>query len=104
MYVLYSFQIQLIDPSEEKIISTARALQRIKLESRPDLEEVYRPELYFRIDTALIYDAVHLFAESLKQLKISKSLYSKQLFCNDTKSWEHGYSIINYMKTVSIVE
>ncbi|GLV43975.1 Kainate-type ionotropic glutamate receptor subunit 1D [Carabus blaptoides fortunei] len=94
--------IQLVDPTDEKIISTARALHRLRLEARPDLEKVYRPELNFRVETALIYDAVYLFAKSLKQLKISKSLNLKQLFCNDTNSWEHGYSIINYMKTNSI--
>lgn len=50
-------------------------------------------------DVALLYDAVHVFAAGLKELNISR--YEERSFdCNDASSWEHGFTMINYMKTV----
>lgn len=54
-----------------------------------------------RIEPALMYDAVQLFARAFKQLKDSIEGDVKRLPCNDTINWEHGYSLSNFMRVVS---
>ena len=51
-------------------------------------------------DTALIYDAVLLFALSLHQLQRYQDVNIMPLDCSGQKSWLHGSSLINYMKLV----
>lgn len=51
-------------------------------------------------DLALISDSVILFAEALRQLNGSRQLRPTMLSCDDDLTWGHGYSIVNYMKTV----
>uniref|UniRef100_A0ABD2XSJ0 Receptor ligand binding region domain-containing protein n=1 Tax=Trichogramma kaykai TaxID=54128 RepID=A0ABD2XSJ0_9HYME len=51
-----------------------------------------------RTETALIYDAVHLFAMALHVLDTSQQIDVKPLSCDSTDTWDHGYSLINYMK------
>ena len=48
--------------------------------------------------TALIYDAVHLFALALHELNMIQDININSLDCTGEKSWEHGSSLINYMK------
>ena len=57
---------------------------------------------FFQTETALMYDAVHLFAEALHVLDISQQIDIKPLSCEATITWDHGYSLINYMKVVSL--
>lgn len=90
-----------MNPVDKNVRKISTELQKQKLQSRPTLGGFNHPEDHFIVDTALIYDAIRLFAEALQQLSISKRLEAKNLFCNESHSWEHGYSIINYMKTVS---
>lgn len=54
-----------------------------------------------RVEHALMYDAVQLFARAFKQLKDSIEGDVKRLPCNDTINWEHGYSLSNFMRVVS---
>ena len=49
-----------------------------------------------------MYDAVHLFAKALHDLDTSQQIDIKPLSCESTDTWPHGYSLINYMKIVSI--
>ncbi|XP_031827369.1 glutamate receptor ionotropic, kainate 2 isoform X2 [Nomia melanderi] len=51
-----------------------------------------------RVEPALMYDAVQLFARAFKRLKDAIKGDVKQLSCNDTSSWEHGYSLSNFMR------
>lgn len=53
--------------------------------------------------TVLAHDAVLLYAKSVDQLLKSHEIQTKPLDCDNNDSWEHGYSIINYMKVVSIL-
>lgn len=92
-------QIQLIDPTNKNVKKIATELQNLKLVTRPNSVKYLHPELHFRVETALIYDAVKLFADALQRLKVSKNIDSKKLYCNQSNSWEHGLSVINYMKT-----
>ena len=48
--------------------------------------------------TALIYDAVHLFAVALHELSQFQDIQIKPLDCTGETSWPHGSSLINYMK------
>ncbi|XP_052126881.1 glutamate receptor ionotropic, kainate 2 isoform X1 [Frankliniella occidentalis] len=55
-----------------------------------------------KTETALMYDAVHLFAKALHDLDSSQRIDIKPLSCNSDDTWPHGYSLINYMKIVEM--
>ena len=48
--------------------------------------------------TALIYDAVYLFALALQELSQIQDITIGSLDCSGQNSWAHGSSLINYMK------
>ena len=50
--------------------------------------------------TALVYDAVHIFALALHELSNVQDINIGQLDCSGQTSWAHGSSLINYMKLV----
>lgn len=56
-----------------------------------------------RVDTALLFDAVLLFAESLTTLG-GKQFQTMSLQCSDTTSWKYGLSVLNTMSTVCLVD
>lgn len=47
-----------------------------------------------------MYDAVYLFARALHDLDASQQIEVKSLNCDDIDTFQHGYSLINYMKVV----
>lgn len=51
-----------------------------------------------------MYDAVYLFAKALHVLDASQQIDVKPLSCESTVTWDHGYSLINYMKIVSYIK
>nr|XP_022293547.1 glutamate receptor ionotropic, kainate 2-like [Crassostrea virginica]XP_022293548.1 glutamate receptor ionotropic, kainate 2-like [Crassostrea virginica] len=52
-------------------------------------------------ETALIYDAVYLFARGLHGVEKAKNMNFRQgIMCNSSTSWEDGLSLLNYMKTM----
>ncbi|CAD7092223.1 unnamed protein product [Hermetia illucens] len=55
-----------------------------------------------RAETALMYDAVHLFAKALHDLDTSQQIDIHPLSCDGQDTWPHGYSLINYMKIVEM--
>nr|QNL15101.1 ionotropic receptor 4 [Aulacocentrum confusum] len=55
-----------------------------------------------KTETALMYDAVHLFAKALHVLDQSQQIDIKPLSCESSDTWSHGYSLINYMKIVDM--
>lgn len=57
-----------------------------------------------KAETALMYDAVHLFAKALHDLDTSQQIDIQPLSCDGEDTWPHGYSLINYMKIVSRLE
>lgn len=94
--------VRIVDPADENIIEVATELHERMNTSDPINEHFLgnrSPQNVFRSKTALLYDAVYLFASALKDLN-RHHLTAKQLFCNTTDNWEHGYSVINFMKTV----
>ena len=52
-------------------------------------------------EIALMYDAVHLYAKALEDLSQADDVETESLSCTKTAAWEHGSSLINYMKIVS---
>ncbi|XP_066262969.1 glutamate receptor ionotropic, kainate 2 [Euwallacea similis] len=64
---------------------------------------LYRDNTTFvKAETALMYDAVHLFAKALHDLDTSQQIDIKPLSCDAVDFWPHGYSLINYMKVVEM--
>ncbi|CAG0894449.1 unnamed protein product, partial [Darwinula stevensoni] len=53
-------------------------------------------------ETALMYDAVLVFARALHQLDHSQKVDVKGLDCGQNDAWEHGNSLTNYMKMVEM--
>lgn len=52
-------------------------------------------------ETALMYDAVYLFARGLHGVQNAKNMNFRQnIMCNSSTSWEDGISLLNYMKTM----
>ncbi|TRY76305.1 hypothetical protein TCAL_06372 [Tigriopus californicus] len=55
-----------------------------------------------RTETALIFDAVHLFSRALTDLDRSQELSQVSLNCDGPGTWQYGNSLINYMKMVEM--
>ena len=69
----------------------------------------------FQTETALVYDAVHLFARALTDADMSQDITPARLSCSSAAgggsgggsgggeggTWQHGSSLLNYMKLVS---
>jgi glutamate receptor, ionotropic, invertebrate len=63
---------------------------------------VYENSSVIKAETALMYDAVHLFAKALHDLDSSQQIDIHPLSCDNQDTWPHGYSLINYMKIVEM--
>jgi hypothetical protein len=72
---------------------------RNKMMSNPVVEDTFQ---MMKTETALVYDAVHLFSKALHVLDSSQRIDIRPLACESTDTWQHGYSIINYMKMVQL--
>ncbi|XP_023339114.1 glutamate receptor ionotropic, kainate 2 [Eurytemora carolleeae] len=59
-------------------------------------------EMSMKTETALMYDAVHLFAKALDELDQSQVITTKPLSCHGMETWQHGNSLVNYMKLVEM--
>lgn len=54
------------------------------------------------VQTALIHDAVNLFANGIRELDSVQSINPQPLSCDNTgETWQYGSSIINYMRSIS---
>ena len=53
-------------------------------------------------ETALVHDAVQVFAAALRSLDSSQEISLQPLSCSGDNTWQHGNSLINYMKLVEI--
>ena len=54
----------------------------------------------FQTETALIYDAVTLFARALTDLDRSQDVQTQSIDCTGRDTWQHGNSLVNFMKMV----
>lgn len=54
------------------------------------------------VQSALIYDAIHLLANGIKELDSGQSINIQSLLCdNPRQTWQFGSSIVNYMRSLS---
>lgn len=58
---------------------------------------------HLKVEAALAYDAVQLFASGYARLRDSVNGNIKKLFCNRTEIWGHGFSLSNYMRSVCVI-
>ena len=56
---------------------------------------------FLQTETALMYDAVHLFSKALHELSRAAQIDTTSLSCTKSKTWSNGESLLNYMKMVS---
>lgn len=72
----------------------------LRSDKKPSERAFQRNDTVIKAETALIYDAVHLFAKALHDLDTSQQIDIQPLSCDGQDTWPHGYSLINYMKIV----
>ena len=79
------------------MIATLNTVRRLSL--------LLRPTDWFSLqtETALMYDSALLFATALSELDRSQEVETTLLTCDSEQTWQHGNSLINYMKLVSVV-
>lgn len=82
--------VRLIDP-EDSIVKLA-----VK---RHKNEWGLSDALQLRVEPALMYDAVQLFARAFKQLEDATNGTVTYLSCDGKKRWEHGLSLSNFMRS-----
>ncbi|XP_047363593.1 glutamate receptor ionotropic, kainate 2-like isoform X4 [Vespa velutina] len=70
-------------------------------EKHKDDWNLSRPE-DLRLEPALMYDAVQLFAQTLKQLIGTTNWNVKELPCNGSMSWEYGSTFLNFMRVTEM--
>lgn len=54
-------------------------------------------------ESVLIHDAVNLYASAVHDLDTSGEIDVSQMSCSKPSKWKHGYSIVEYMKLVSLI-
>ncbi|XP_057671940.1 glutamate receptor ionotropic, kainate 2 isoform X1 [Diorhabda carinulata] len=92
-------------PEVHKIIRDWNAgidIKNRKGEPPPLYRDIQDNTTFVKAETALMYDAVHLFAKALHDLDTSQQIDIKPLSCDAVDFWPHGYSLINYMKVVEM--
>nr|AHN49642.1 ionotropic glutamate kainate receptor 2 [Caligus rogercresseyi] len=114
-YVLTNLDAHTIDFEDFKHGGTNFTTMRLIDTSKPEVQSVIRSivstefskgrafdvmEGYLDTNTALIYDAVHLFAFALSELMGAQDLSVKQISCERNEPWQHGNSFSNYMKII----
>ncbi|XP_050695826.1 glutamate receptor ionotropic, kainate 2-like isoform X2 [Eriocheir sinensis] len=87
--------IQLLDPDSKAMRDMAEKWKRAEMNMGRVL-----PERFNKITTgaALMYDAVVLFSSALSTLDKSRRVHIRGLTCDGDDTWQHGNSLINYMK------
>uniref|UniRef100_A0A4W5MAJ3 Glutamate receptor n=1 Tax=Hucho hucho TaxID=62062 RepID=A0A4W5MAJ3_9TELE len=54
------------------------------------------------LSPALLYDAMHVVVSAVRELNCSQSVGATQLTCQSPKIWEHGTSLMNYLRMVEL--
>ncbi|KAJ2951074.1 hypothetical protein O0L34_g5454 [Tuta absoluta] len=123
-YLITSLDLHSVDLEEFKYGGTNITALRLLDPERVDVQKVVRDWVYdearkgrkiplghtsskenmtfIKTETALMYDAVHLFAKALHDLDTSQQIDVRPLSCEAEDTWPHGYSLINYMKIVEM--
>lgn len=84
-----------------EVITYAEKLIKLRKHLRKNVDDFSNVAAWkISMDTALMMDALSLFAHALGELEMSENFAMKPLSCNSTDNWERGLSVINFMKTV----
>uniref|UniRef100_A0A1B6CLB4 Glutamate receptor n=2 Tax=Clastoptera arizonana TaxID=38151 RepID=A0A1B6CLB4_9HEMI len=93
--------LRMVDPENESVGKFVEVWNKHVAENGDEeLEEITAENI--SVEQALLHDAVQLFTRSLYYLDNSTEIQSKILSCEKQSNWEHGYSLINYMKMSEI--
>ncbi|XP_069950782.1 glutamate receptor ionotropic, kainate 2-like isoform X2 [Cherax quadricarinatus] len=100
--------LRLIDPEREEVRhlmedwQAGRIMYTSKIQDDDDLIMKLRNISFWTTETALMYDAVKLFVLAIQALDNSTDVQLTSLVCEGEVSWDHGNSLINYMKLVQL--
>ncbi|KAM7360866.1 glutamate ionotropic receptor kainate isoform 2-T4 [Cochliomyia hominivorax] len=83
--------IRLVSPEDEKVFEVSKILY----ESEEPYQNFSCP---LTVNMALLYDGVQLLAETFKHVMFE----AVSLNCNDVSSWDKGYTLVNYMKSLNM--
>lgn len=93
--------LRLIDPKRPEVNEVVKYLQTS--EKRLGRATGESSQFMLRTETALIFDAVYLFAKALHDLDSSQHIHIKPLSCESEKPWtKSGTSLTNYMKSIQL--
>ncbi|XP_071445424.1 glutamate receptor ionotropic, kainate 2-like [Hetaerina americana] len=94
--------VQLIDPDDPLVNATLAEWAETERTGRVRMDEslltLNITSTTLRVGTALMYDAVQMFGRALHQLDSSQNVRLRALDCNTEGNWEHGFSLINFMR------
>lgn len=97
--------IRFVDPENPLLLKVTQYINETMSDKGEELVEGLQPDR-MRTQTALVYDAVLLLTESLKQLDAGDQEMThnlsppRGLTCSNLETWEHGNSITNFMRNV----
>lgn len=60
------------------------------------------PPFPLQLSSALLFDAVHAVVAAVQELNRSQNVGATQLSCKSSKIWEHGTSLMNYLRMVRL--
>ncbi|XP_011503888.1 PREDICTED: glutamate receptor ionotropic, kainate 1-like, partial [Ceratosolen solmsi marchali] len=89
---------RIVNPEKTQIVVRDWIIGEERYSRKLEIEQNEDNHTFIKTETALMYDAVHLFARALHVLDASQQIEIKPLSCDLTDTWDHGYSLINYMK------
>lgn len=58
--------------------------------------------LSLQLSSALLFDAVYAVVAAVQELNRSQNVGATQLSCKSSKIWEHGTSLMNYLRMVRL--
>ncbi|XP_036354915.1 glutamate receptor ionotropic, kainate 2-like isoform X2 [Octopus sinensis] len=90
---------RLVDPTKPQVV---RVLSDWRLDQSRRGKSPLMGGTEVTTETALMYDAVLLFAAALQELAKAQDVDTSELNCAHSNTWKYGTSLINYMRRVNI--
>lgn len=66
----------------------------------PSLPAPYLSRAPMQLSSALMFDAVHVVVGAVRELNRSQEIGVKPLSCTSPQIWQHGTSLMNYLRMV----
>lgn len=95
--------VRLIDPTNPVVENIVKDLNFVQQRMNLNMKPLQVDKL--TINSILLYDAVNVFARTLKGLGTSGKISTEPLQCMNAPftSWSNGFKVINFMRVVSIL-